>query len=131
MLAAAPHITHNLTSAVYQPNAVPGEYEEAAVEINDVCSVLRRLLPFIMGTAKASKSRTSLIFIDQVTATVAAIVIAFSELDIFAAKLDSGDGEGMMDQSRPTSQGKTLEEQIQKLQLYKSSLALMVAILTW
>jgi hypothetical protein len=85
----------------------------------------------MLGATKAFATRTSLILVEQVVATLSATVTTFSELDVFVETLDSDERMGLMDRLRLLTKEQDLKELLQKLQLHKSSMSLMLTILTW
>ena len=131
LLTAAAQISQTLYNVTKRMKRAPKEIKDARTEVDDIRNVLSQLQLFVMGAAKASSSRTSLILVEQVVATLAATVTTFSALDVFVETLDSDENLGLMDRVRWLMKEKDLKELISKLQLHKSSMSLMLTILTW
>src|SRR5436853_414875 len=87
--------------------------------------------PFVLGASKASRSRASLILVEQVVTTLSACVLTFSELDVFVQALDSEQKMGILDRMKWIIKSNALKELLERLQQHKLSLNLMLTILTW
>jgi hypothetical protein len=61
---------------------------------------------------------------------LSACVTIFSELDIFVESLNSDNKLGLMDRIRWATKATIIQEYLKKLEMYKSSLTLMMTILT-
>jgi hypothetical protein len=131
LLTAAAQISRTLYDITKRAKKAPKECKDARMEVDDIRNILSQLQLFVLGAAKASRSRSSLILVEQVVTTLAATVTTFSELDVFVETLESDERMGLMDRLRWVSKEKALNELIQKLQLHKSSMGLMLTILTW
>ena len=131
LLTAAAQISQTLYSVTKRVKKAPKECKDAKAEVDEIRNILSQLQLFVLGATKASTSRTSLILVDQVVATLVATVTTFSELDVFVETLDSDEKMGLMDRVRWLTKEKDLKDLIQKLQLHKSSMSLMLTILTW
>ncbi|KIX08042.1 uncharacterized protein Z518_02697 [Rhinocladiella mackenziei CBS 650.93] len=130
LVTAAAQISQTLTAIIKRAKKAPKECQDARAEVDDMRRILEQLQLFVFGIATASRTRTSLILVDQVVTTLAAAVTTFSELDVFVEVLDSDEKMGLLDRFRWGSKAKSLGEITQKLQLHKSSMSLMLAILT-
>jgi hypothetical protein len=69
--------------------------------------------------------------LEQVVATLASCVMTFSDLDIFAEGLQSEVSMGILDRLRWVAKEGDLNSTLARLQSHKSSLNLMLMILTW
>jgi len=69
--------------------------------------------------------------VDQVVVTLSACVATMSDLDVFVETLESDISMGLMDRLRWTTKAQSLVEVIAKLQMHKSSILMMLTILTW
>jgi hypothetical protein len=131
LLTAAAQISQTLYTVTKRVKKAPKEVKEARTEVDNIRNILEQLQLFVLGASKASKSRTALILVDQVVATLAATVTTFSELDVFVETLDSDEKMGLMDRVRWLTKERDLKQLIQKLELHKNSMGLMLTILTW
>jgi hypothetical protein len=130
LLSAAISISTTLGEVIQRTRKAPKECRDARREVEDIRNVLSQLQLFLLGASKASKSRTSLILVEQVVATLASCVTTFSDLDVFVETLNSDDRMGLMDRFRWIAKTKELTKIIAQLQMHKSSLTLMMVILT-
>ena len=131
LLAAGAQITKVLTKVMTEARDAPDECRKIKSEVDDIRNVLTQLQLFVVGTSCATKSRTSLILVDQVLVTLAACVTTFSELDTFAKDLQSDHTMGILNRLRWASKDKEIQAVLQRLESHKSSLTLMMTILTW
>jgi hypothetical protein len=131
LLTAGAQITKVLTQVINKARDAPDNCRKMRDQVEDIRSVLNQLQMFVIGTSRASRSRTSLILVDQVIVTLAACVTTFSELDSFAQSLQSESEMGVLDRLRWLSKEKDMKDVLQRLESHKSSLSLMMTILTW
>ncbi|KAH6874727.1 hypothetical protein B0T10DRAFT_585904 [Thelonectria olida] len=130
LLTAAAQISKILASVIDKARHAPQECSKIKTEVDDITNVLGSLQLFIMGTHRASRSRTSLIMVDQVVATLAATVSTFSELDTLATALQVESEMNLLDRLRWASKEKDIKGVLVRLESHKSSLTLMLTILT-
>lgn len=131
LITAAAQISQILSNVISKARHAPEECRQVRGEIDDIRNVLGQLQLFVTGANRASRTRTSLIMVDQVVATLAACVTTFSDLDVFAESLQSENDLGILDRLRWISKDKDLKSIRGRLQTHKSSLTLMLTILTW
>lgn len=131
LITAAAQITQILSTVISQAKNAPKSCTQIVREVNDISSVLSQLQRFINGTSRASSSRTSLILLEQIVATLGSCVITFSELDVFVESLSSDARMGVLERLRWVSKADDVKDTLARLQNHKSSLTLMLTILTW
>ena len=131
LITAAVQISKTISSLVERSRKAPKECSDARLEVDNIRAILAQLQLFVIGATKASRSRTSLILIEQIVTILAACVTTFSDLDVFVDTLDSDEKLGLLDKLRWASKVKSLSDIIAKLQMHKTSLTLMLTILTW
>jgi hypothetical protein len=131
LLTAGAQITKVLTQVIDKARGAPEECRRIRNHVDDIRNVLAQLQLFVTGTSRALRSRTSLILVDQVIVTLAACVTTFSELDTFAQGLHSEAEMGVLDRLRWASKQKDINDVLHRLESHKSSLSLMITILTW
>ncbi|UPK92546.1 hypothetical protein LCI18_003481 [Fusarium solani-melongenae] len=85
-LSTAASVVGLLTAAARH---APKDCSRIKSEVDDIRNVLVTLQLYIVGTRRAARSRTSLIMVEQVVATLAACVTTFSELNTFATALQN------------------------------------------
>ena len=131
LITAAVQISKTITNLVERSRKAPKECSDARLEVDNIRAILTQLQLFVLGANKAARSRTSLILIEQIVTILAACVTTFSDLDEFVDTLDSDEKLGLLDKLRWASKAKSLSDIIAKLQMHKTSLTLMLTILTW
>ncbi|RSL49573.1 hypothetical protein CEP54_012373 [Fusarium duplospermum] len=130
LLTAAAQISKILANVIDKARHAPEECSRIKGEVDDIRNVLVTLQLYIIGTQRAARSRTSLIMVEQVVATLAACVKTFSELDTFAAALQNDSDMQILDRLRWASKDKEIKAVLVRLESHKSSLTLMLTILT-
>jgi len=131
LITAAAQVSQVLTDVISKARHAPDTCRHVRNEVDDIRGVLAQLQLFITGVSMASRSRTSLIMVDQVVVTLAACVTTFSELDAFATSLQSTIEMTIFDRLHWVSKEKDIKNMLAKLESHKLSLTLMVTILTW
>lgn len=130
LLTAAAQISKILANVIDKARHAPEECARIKSEVDDIRNVLVTLQLYIVGTRRAARSRTSLIMVEQVVATLAACVTTFSELDTFATALQNDADMKILDRLRWASKDKDIKAVLVRLESHKSSLTLMLTILT-
>lgn len=131
LLTAAAQVSKILHGVITKARHAPEETKRIKTQVDDIRNVLGSLQLYFNGAQRANKSRTSLIMVDQVVATVASCVTTFSELDAFAVTLESEIDMGILDRLRWSSKDKDIQAVLVRLESHKSSLQLMLTILSW
>ncbi|KAI0104326.1 Rho GTPase activation protein [Nemania sp. FL0031] len=130
IISAAAKISTGLAGIIKKAHNAPTECRKLQLEVDDVRTILGQLQEFILGTRRAPRSRTSLILVDQVITTLAACVTTFSELDTFTEALQSESDLHLLDRLRWVSKESELQAILIRIESHKSSLNLMLMILT-
>ncbi|TLD26935.1 hypothetical protein PspLS_05195 [Pyricularia sp. CBS 133598] len=130
LITAAAQVSQVLTEVISKARSAPDECHKARNNVNDISGILGQLQLFLNGVSRAPRSRTSLIMVDHVVVTLAACVTTFSELDALAASLQSDVEMSMLDRLRWVSKEKQINNVLVRLESHKSSLTLMLTILT-
>lgn len=131
LLAAAKQISSALSTLISNSKNAPKEMQSVKSTVETIRTVLLQLQTILLGRENISRKRTSLILVEQVVITLSACVTTFSELDVFVGALQSDETLGLMDRIRWGTKTTTIKEHLQKLEMHKSSLTLMMTILTW
>ena len=131
LLTAAQQISSAIGTLVSKSKSAPKEIQSVRSTVDTIRTVLLQLQMLLLGRAKINRQRTSLILVEQVVITLSACVATFSELDVFIGTLDNDNQMGLMDRIRWATKTSTIQEHMQKLEMHKSSLILMMTILTW
>lgn len=105
------------------------------VEIAHFVAVLSQLQPFVMGSSTASQSRTSMIEVQQIQIILTGSVLTFSELQLAVDGLTGSQGAtssmGMRGRVKWLFAEASITQLIQRLRDHKSSLTLILTLLTW
>jgi hypothetical protein len=131
LLTASQQISSAIGNLVSKSKSAPKEIQDVRSTVDTIRSVLIQLQMLLLGRAQVDRQRTSLILVEQIVITLSACVATFSELDVFVGTLDSDAMLGLMDRIRWATKMSTIKEHLQKLEMHKSSLTLMLTILTW
>jgi Fungal N-terminal domain of STAND proteins len=131
ILAAAAQVSANVSTLVEKSRKAPKHIRKVKDEVDTIRSILHQLQALLLGSAKTSRARTSLILVDQVVVTLTACVSTFSELDVIVGTLVLDEKLGLMDRLRWGTKAAAIDESLKDLQIQKSTLTLMLTILTW
>ena len=99
--------------------------------INTLRAALNHLQSYLHGDTEASKSRGSLILVEQVIVILAECVTSFSELEETLGTSNYGAEMRALDRLKWATKESRLAAIIHKLQSNKASLTLMLTILQW
>lgn len=131
ILGAAAQLSTSLSTLITKSRKAPKDIQKVKDEVDTIRSVLHQLQAFLLGSARTNRARASLILVDQVVVTLSACVSTFSELDVIVGTLVSDEKLGLMDRLRWATKTSAIDECLKDLQMKKSSLTLMLTILTW
>lgn len=111
----------------------PSVVQSIKSEIHDFTAVLSQIQPLLLGPTFPSTARSSMIDVDQVLITLTGCVCTFSELEkeVNATGLGLKGKVGIRTRIKLAGASSTIAQLIQQLQNHKSSLLLMLSILTW
>ncbi|KAI1349788.1 Rho GTPase activation protein [Xylaria sp. FL0043] len=130
LITAGAKISQILAQVVRKAQHAPRELQNVQAEVTSIQAILGQLRNFLLGTQRASRSRTSLIMVDQVIASLATCVTTFSELDSFAKVLEFVSDWAVLDRLRWVAVESKIKEVLARLESHKTSLNLMLTILT-
>ncbi|KAF7513794.1 hypothetical protein GJ744_007845 [Endocarpon pusillum] len=130
ILGAAAQVSTSLSTLITKSRKAPKDVQKVKDEVDAIRSVLHQLQAFLLGSARTNRARASLILVDQVVVTLSACVSIFSELDVIVGALVSDEKLGLMDRLRWATKASAIDECLKNLQIKKSSLNLMLTILT-
>jgi len=99
--------------------------------IDGIRTVLSQLQLMLIGKCQVDQNRTSLIPVEQIAIIISACVTTFSDIDVFVETLGIDTNMGLLDRLRWATKTLTIKEHMQKLEVHKSTLTLMMTILTW
>jgi len=131
LLTAADQISSTLQSLTKKAANAPKEMSEMKSSVDGIRTVLSQLQLMLMGKSQVERNRTALILVEQIVIALSACVATFSDLDVFVESLGTDSKMGLLDRIRWASKTPTIQEHMQKLEMHKSTLTLMMTILTW
>jgi hypothetical protein len=117
-----------LSDVIGSVKNAPAQAAIAATEVSELQVILWQLQNFLLRRETADKSRMALVQADQLVVVISGCVATFSEFD---ALLDlMGTDMKLFDRIRWLQNEKKIENLIVRIQRHKSSLSLLVSILT-
>jgi hypothetical protein len=131
LLKTAQHISSAIGNLASRSKSAPKEIQNIKSIIDTIRAVLLQLQKLLLGRAELDRQRASLILVDQVVITLSACVATFSELNVFVRALDSDNKLRLIDRIWWATKTTTIQEHLRKLEMHKSSLTLIMTILTW
>jgi hypothetical protein len=131
LLTAADQISSTLQPLIKKAANAPREIKEMKSSVDGIRTVLSQLQLMLIGKSQVGRNRTSLILVEQIVITLSACVTTFSDLDVFVESLGTDANMGLLDRLRWVTKTSTIQEHMQKLEVHKSTLTLMMTILTW
>lgn len=131
ILGAAAKVSSVLISFVQNTKAAPKLAQTVLSEVSGLSAILTHLQTYLLGAANPSRSRASLILVEQVIVTLTESVTTFSELEdaLGTSKIDAE--MGALDRVRWAMKESKISEIQGRLQSNKTSLNLMLDILQW
>ena len=130
LLTAAVQVSQILNDMIKKARHAPDDCSRMKAEVDDIRNVLGTLQLFILNVNRASRSRTSLLMVEQVVATLASCVLTFSDLQLFVESLQSEVNLDILDRVRWISKTAELKAMQNRLETHQSSVSLMLTILT-
>ncbi|KAN0104822.1 hypothetical protein V8E51_010567 [Hyaloscypha variabilis] len=106
------------------------EIRDVKTTVDTLRSVLLQLQLLLLNHGKIDERRSLMILVDEVVVTLTACVMTFSELDSCVEELESNESLGIRGSVRWTSKSAELRKYKQILEAHKTSLSLMVNILS-
>ena len=121
-------VLHHLSIAIKD---APHLTQVAANELKDITLLLGQLQTYIVGKAKASLERLSLITVEHITTTLTSCVLTYSELDALLKSPRVNKGLGAWDRARWLLKKDEMYTLISRLQNHRSMLGLMLNVPQW
>jgi hypothetical protein len=131
LMAAAQQVSSLIGLILRSTKTGPQEVADIKLTVETLRSVFLQLRLLILDRACIDPQRTSLILLDQVVVTLTARVMTFSDLDGCVKGLFNDVRLGFLDGMRWASKTAELTKYLRSLESHKSSLILMISILTW
>ena len=131
ILGAAAKVSSVLITFVKNTKAAPKLAQTVLADVNGLSTVLSHLQTYLLGTVSPTRSRASLIIVEQVLVTLAECVTTFSELEDVLGTTKHDAGMDIMNRIKwATKESKVVDIQ-RRLQSNKASLTLILTILQW
>ena len=131
LVVTTAQVSRALTDLIQVSRHAPRECSKIRDQCDDVHRILGQLQQFLLGRTQAPRQRTSLLMLDQVMATLSGCVTTFLETQKYTQGLTAEAEMGLLDRVRWAAREQKLKKILGELEIRKSSLSLMVAILTW
>ena len=100
-------------------------------EVSGTYACLQQLQGFLLGREAATRSRRSLIMIEQIVVSFTDCVSVFSELEQTLDSLQTAEHMGVLDRLKWSLKENAISKLLIRLQSAKASMNFMLNILTW
>ena len=130
ILAMAAKITGSLVEVVRKERAAPTSAQRIINEVSDLSLCLTRLKPFVDGIQSASEARRAAIAVDDVIILTTSCVTNLDDLDKILDSYQLHLPLSIARRTRWLKEEKKIDELVNRLQASKTSLNLMLTILT-
>lgn len=132
LLSVATKISQQLRTFWTGISGAPKSAQNVLLEVSMISACLNKMQSFLLGTAEISRSRTSLLMVEQVLVCLADCVSTFSELEEILDNLGATQRPmRKVDQFRWALKESAISKNLLRLQATKLSLNLMLTTLTW
>lgn len=132
LLSAAAKISQQLRIFWTGFSGAPKSAQNVLLEVSTISACLSQMQSFLLGTAEMTRSRTSLLMVEQVLVCLTNCVSVFSELEEILDNLGTTQQPmRRVDQLRWALKEGTISKILIRLQATKVSLNLMLTTLTW
>jgi len=131
LLKTAHEVSSGIARLVASRKNGSSEIREIKTTVDMLRSVLLQLQLLLLNHAKVDERRASMILVDEVVVTLTACVMTFSDLDSCVEGLEADEKLGILGSVKWASKSAELRRYKRDLKAHKSSLSLMVNILSW
>lgn len=131
LLTAAAQISSLLIKFANSAKGAPKQAQSVLIEVKDISGILHHVQLFLLGQMAASRSRASMLLVEQLLVTLTGCVITFSELEDILTDLKTEGAMHTLDRINWARKESKIAGIISRLQNHKSSLNLMLTILEW
>ncbi|KAL8733290.1 MAG: hypothetical protein Q9181_003646 [Wetmoreana brouardii] len=123
-------VNHLLKGFVDNAKGAPASARHTLAEVTGIYVCLNQLGAFLSGRQESSRSRRSLVMIEQVVIVFTDCVAIFSELEQTLESLKTDTSMRVIDRVKWAMKEKTISKLLTRLQTSKASLSLMLNILS-
>ena len=127
---AAVQVNHCLKGFIDSSRGAPSSARHTLAEITGIYASLQQLDAFLSGRQESPRSRRSLVMLEQIIIFTDCVSV-FSELEQTLETLKSDTPLRVVDCIKWATKEKTILKLLARLQASKSSLCLVLNILTW
>ncbi|KAL8732064.1 MAG: hypothetical protein Q9166_003017 [cf. Caloplaca sp. 2 TL-2023] len=131
LCCAAIQVNGLLKNFVDSSKDAPATARHTLTEVSGIYVCLNQLEAFLSGRQVSSRSRRSLVMIEQVIIIFTDCVSIFSELEQILESMKTDGTMRIIDRVKWALKEKTILKLLTRLQTSKASLGLMLTILTW
>ena len=128
---AAVQVSHLLKRFIDGANDAPNSARAVRMELTGINACLQQLQGFLLGKEEAPKSRRSLVMIEQIVVIFTDCVSIFSELEQTLESLQTGEHMRVIDRLKWSWKETTISKILARLHSSKTSLDMLLTILTW
>lgn len=128
---AAVQVSHLLKRFIDGATDAPSSARAVRMELASINTCLQQLQEFLLGKEEALKDRGPLIMIEQVVIIFTDCVSIFSELEQTLESLQTGEHMRVIDRLKWSWKETTISKLVARLHSSKTSLNIMLTILTW
>ncbi|KAE9363827.1 hypothetical protein N431DRAFT_521181 [Stipitochalara longipes BDJ] len=130
LLKTANEVSSGIARFVSSKNNGSKEIRDVKTTVDTLRSVLLQLQLLLLNHGKIDERRSSMILVDELVATLTACVMTFSDLDSCVEGLESDERLGILGSVRWASKSAELRRYERNLEAHKTSLGLIVNILS-
>ena len=132
LLSVAAKVTMVLVTLAKDAKEAPQLAQSVLTEVSAISACLSQVQIFLTGSTSTSRSRMSLIMVEQVVVILAGCVSTFADLEHVAEKLKTGQPiRAALERLKWARYQGDISKILGRLQVSKSSLNLVLAVLTW
>ncbi|KAI4214260.1 MAG: hypothetical protein LQ351_003345 [Letrouitia transgressa] len=129
---AAAQVSYLLRDFIGNAKQAPSTARHTLMEVTGISICLTQLDSYLSGRQEAARSRRMMIMVEQVIIILTNCVSIFSELEqVLEALKTDGVVRRVIDRVKWSLKERTLSDLLSRLQASKTSLSLMLNILTW
>lgn len=131
LCVAAVQVNSLLRSFIDTSKSAPTSARHVLTEVAGIYACLNQVEAFLSGRQQSSSSRKSLVMIEQVIIVFTDCVCLFSELEQTLEAVKTDGHMRAIDRVKWASKEKTILRLLARLRASKTSLTMMLGILTW
>ncbi|KAL9033096.1 MAG: hypothetical protein Q9214_007671, partial [Letrouitia sp. 1 TL-2023] len=128
---AAAQVSYLLRDFIGNAKQAPSTARHTLMEVTGISICLSQLDSYLSGRQEAARSRRTMIMVEQVIIILTNCVSIFSELEQVLEALKTDGVVRVIDRVKWSLKEKTLSDLLSRLHASKTSLSLMLNILTW